>query len=131
MRTVSEIADLTGVTSQAIYKWIRTDHIPGLTDYISKNTNDIMVISPEGVELIKKHIQSTTTKEQTLNTDTYIEDLKKHIETLETQLEIKDTQIEQLNDRLKESLRLNENNQILIAEKLGLLDRVKRLFVKG
>ncbi len=39
------------------------------------------------------------------------------IKSLESQLNIKDLQIAEMNDRLKESLKLNENNQILLLGK--------------
>lgn len=152
MKTISEVASLLDITPQAIYRYIKQDIVEGLSDHIHKNNSGVTVIDNRGLELIKDHLmpfkqefkhdfkdehseEIRQLKEEV--TENYIDDLKKHIEVLEEQLKIKDSQINvkdeqinQLNERLKEANRLNSNNQVLIAQRLGLVERIKRLFDK-
>lgn len=135
MKTVSEVAKLLNVTKQTIYNQINEeDFKENYTEIKSVRGRDIMMITPEGLEILKEKNLKT---EENIDSN-LIEILNKTILLLENQLNVKDNQIMELNQRLRELSEQNKNNQILIhreQDKLLLESNnnkfsIKRLFSK-
>ena len=127
LMSVSEIADLTGLSKVSIYNKLK---LKDIEPFIVKNKG-ITYVCDEGVALIKEGLNSLngSLKEEEsevaldientqfnsfeeefkdLNKD-YINSLKLEIQNLKDQLEKKDSQIEEL-------INLNKNNQILLKQ---------------
>lgn len=127
LRSVSEVADLTGLSKVSIYNKLK---LKELKPFIVKNRG-VTYITDEGVKLINKgvnclndrlnlndteialDIENTSFDDfkeefKILNKD-YINTLKSEIATLKEQLCKKDKQIEEL-------ISLNKNNQILLKQ---------------
>lgn len=101
--TVKEFADKAGISVQAIYQRLNKDLKPFLNLYKGKKT-----INSKGLELFK-----TTENSKAVGQD-FQADFKAILNSLNSQMEIKDKQINDLNERLDQALKLNENQQILL-----------------
>lgn len=140
MKTVSEAAKELNVTSQAIYQRIRNKTIDGLADHIHKD-GGTTVLDDKAIELLKAAMlgeqrapESPQDKPESSETvEAYKETvnlLKEQMDLLKEQLDIKDRQISDLNERLKEVNSINGSNQVLLAAKMGLMDKIKYLIGK-
>lgn len=153
MKTVRETADILGIARQTVYSKM-TDTFKDT--YTSTNDKDILVISDDGIEELRKGLvrpdsntNSKATGDKTTNDS--VND-SKIIELLQEQLQSKDKQIEDLIDQLKvkdkqiEALSdMNKNNQVLLLkekeqnkilelesleekEKRSIVDKIKNIF---
>ena len=115
---ITEFAAMAKVSRQTIYNKLDTD----LQPYV-KTVNDRKTINLKGLEVF--NVKPIDTDSQKVLQD-MLTILQKQIDvkdaqilTLEAQMTVKDGQVEQLNQRLKEALKLNSNNQVLLLGKQG------------
>lgn len=121
--SVQKFAELAGVSRQTVYKRLSTD----LQKYV-KFVNGKKVISNKALKIFNVNLEDDKCKPVDKEMSISVNDLStilqeqlkakdEQIKSLESQLNIKDLQIAEMNERLKESLKLNENNQILLLGK--------------
>ncbi len=128
MKSVKEVAGECGISRQAIYKKIYTTMQQELQPFTVKK-DKVTYILPEGIELIKKSIDSTKidkedhseeeqehrTKDQNTDTSKDLEHVNRLINLLEKELEEKNKQLEKQGDLLR-------NFEVLFKEQQGRLD---------
>lgn len=104
-KTIKEIAEVLGVSKQAVYKRYRGKLFTVCAPY-AHTVNGVLYLADQGVEIIKQdfaenpcstgahteHIRSAPAEQH--QSDAIIEVLQATIDTLQQQLEIKDRQIE-------------------------------------
>lgn len=101
--TVKEFADRAGISVQAVYQRLNKDLKPFLKLFKGKKT-----LNSKGLELF-----STTETFKAVEQD-FKANFKSTLKSLNSQLDAKDKQINDLNERLGQALKLNENQQILL-----------------
>ncbi|HEY5555637.1 hypothetical protein [Acetobacterium sp.] len=116
--TVKEFADMTGKTTQAIYKRIKE---PSMLEFV-KIKNGHTLISTDALDLfniktadkpIKKDLQSNVILPS--NVSWAFDILIEQLATKDVQIAAKDAQIAELNARLKEANQLYQNNHLLLG----------------
>lgn len=136
MYSVSEISEICGVSTVAIYKKLKK--IEGIKRFIIKENNKTMVME-EGFELIKGSLQVSkplikseiaVSSMENVKSDDSKEELKELIKFLKEQLTVKDAQltvkdeqiaerdrqIESLHSLIESANKLTENTQVLLKE---------------
>ena len=126
--TVKEFAELAGVSRQTIYNKLDkpVNGVENLTAFL-KVENGIKYISKEALKLYMLDMKKQTAENILVqNTVQYLHDnvktlqefvkaLQENNDVLTEQIAKKDEQITALNERLRESLELNRNNQVLLG----------------
>jgi len=130
--TILEVAKVTGLSKVTVYKKLK---LKIMAEHISKRQGKT-VLDEEGLKLIKDSLQDLNFKETayTINDENEhtegFDVSKEAFKALNDQLKTKDLQISELNERLKEALKLNQNNQVLLKDKPKLLEEPKKGFWK-
>jgi len=130
--TILEVAKITKLSKVTVYKKLKLKTMKEHTSIRQGKT----CIDEEGLKLIQDSLQDLNEKtcNATLNDKSEpVEPTtlnKDMFKALTDQLKIKDTQIYELNERLKQSLKLNENAQVLLQDKPKLLEEPKESFWK-
>lgn len=116
---VKYFAERAGVTIAAVYNRINNNT---LDNYI-KVEKGVKMVSDEALDLFtprkppKVDHDSIDNSNKADNADSMYKTLESTIALLSVQLEAKDKQLAEANDRLKEALALNHNNQVLLLDK--------------
>ena len=129
--TVAEVAEKVNLSKASIYVRMKTKP---LKEHIIKKQG-INYIDEVGFKQITddikdykdKNSNSASSDEVATDTD-YINCLNENTNYLKDQIKIKDQQIMELNGLLKQALRLNENNQVLLKDKPKLIEEPKKGF---
>lgn len=106
--TIKEVAEIAGVTQQAVYKQLNNKLKKYYKEVEGKKRLHIDVLK-EFNSTVEQNVEQPLNKSLTTSLTTTIELLSK-------QLDQKDKQINDLNDRLKEAQELNRNQQILLKQ---------------
>jgi SMC interacting uncharacterized protein involved in chromosome segregation len=124
--SIKEFASTVGISLQAIYKRLSTDLQPFVQlvegkKMLNIKAFDLFVFNRDST---KVENNSTPVEREIIDT------MQKTITALTAQLEAKDMQIAELNERLREAMDLNRNNQILLGVEQQAAKRgwLKRLF---
>lgn len=122
MYTVLEIADQLNISKQTVYVRI---HMKEMENHVFKK-NGMTLVDDEGLNFIKDGLRmknsDSSDETETIKTD-YIEHLKEQIKEKDSQIVSKDKQINDLNERFKNSQILqlnntqNEDKILLLTEK--------------
>lgn len=99
--TITEAAGQAGITPQAVYKRLKTNLQP-----FTKELNGKKMLHIDALKILKP-TETTNTVEDAVQPGSMvelIESLKRTVEILTSQLAVKDRQINDLNDRLQQSL---------------------------
>lgn len=108
--TIKAFADLAGVSSQAIYQRLDKDLKKYLKVINGKKMLNSEGLTAFGINGIDKDVDKGVDNE-------FARSLQETLLVLTEQLKVKDQQIADLNERLEQALKLNENNQVLLLEK--------------
>lgn len=101
--TVKEFAAKAGISVQAVYQRLNKDLKPFLKQFKGKKT-----LNSKGLDLFLSNDNFKAVEQD------FKENFKDTLKSLNSQMEVKDKQIADLNLRLEQALRLNENQQILL-----------------
>lgn len=101
--TVKEFAGKAGISVQAVYQRLNKDLKPFLKQFKGKKT-----LNSKGLDLFLSNDNFKAVEQD------FKENFKDTLKSLNSQMEVKDKQIADLNLRLEQALRLNENQQILL-----------------
>lgn len=115
---VKDFADMVGVTIGAVYKQNKDGSIK---EYTQGEKGDLRV-NTDSVKLFKPRKSSVVDNTQddfsgVQSPDLMYTVLQSTIQELSAQLQVKDKQLAKANERLKEALALNHNNQVLLLDK--------------
>lgn len=124
---VTEFSRLSGISRQTVYNRMKTD----LAEYV-KLVDGKSVIDSDALEMFSQTNTPTSTPIDANGLTPFLQDQiavkDSQILTLEAQLSAKDVQIAELNERLKEALKLNENSQVLLLNQQQVLpEEVKQI----
>jgi hypothetical protein len=131
--TIKEIADIIGVSKQAIHKKIKQDPLSSSLQQLTTTINNTIYISIDGMELIKlafvKDSPSTSTinintKSSTVDDNIIDDSSTKLIDNLESQITFLIEQINIKDNQLKEKdMRLDELTHSItdLTERLAIL----------
>lgn len=103
--TIKAFANLAGVSSQAIYQRLDKDLKKYLKVIEGKKMLSSEALTEFGINKIDKGVDNE-----------FARSLQDTLIVLTEQLKVKDQQIADLNERLEQALKLNENNQVLLLE---------------
>ena len=127
MFTVAQVADKLGVTTQYIYHKINNQMKEELASEVKEVANgkrSVRMITEQGVELISNTLEKVVDNDlQDINKQLLelvqdnVDMLQEQLLAKDKQLDVKDLQIKELNSRLQELTKLNENSQILLRDK--------------
>lgn len=101
--TVKEFAGKAGISVQAVYQRLNKDLKPFLKQFKGKKT-----LNSKGLDFFLSNDNFKAVEQD------FKENFKDTLKSLNSQMEVKDKQIADLNLRLEQALRLNENQQILL-----------------
>lgn len=107
--TIKAFANLAGVSSQAIYQRLDKDLKKYLKVIEGKKMLSSEALTEFGINKIDKDVDKGVDNE-------FARSLQDTLIVLTEQLKVKDQQIADLNERLEQALKLNENNQVLLLE---------------
>lgn len=116
---VKDFAERAGVTIAAVYNRINNNT---LDNYI-KVEKGVKMVSVEALDLFTPRKSAKVDRDsidnfiKVENADSMYKTLESTILLLSAQLETKDKQLAEVNERLKEALALNHNNQVLLLDK--------------
>ena len=108
--TIKAFADLAGVSSQAIYQRLNKDLKKYLKVIEGKKMLSSEALTEFGINKVDKKVEKEIDNE-------FARSLQDTLIVLTEQLKVKDQQIADLNERLNQALKLNENNQVLLLDK--------------
>lgn len=104
--TIKEFATRAGVSPQAIYQRLDKDLKKYLKVIEGKKMLNSEGLTVFGINEVDKDVDND-----------FARSLQDTLIVLTEQLRVKDQQIADLNERLEQALKLNENNQILLLDK--------------
>ncbi|HBG91067.1 MAG TPA: hypothetical protein DDW47_03110 [Lactobacillus acetotolerans] len=104
--TLKQLADLTGVTKQTCWRYVKKHNI----EPIKKLDNGAQVYPEEALQQLQKEYNSNTTDKKDYNNSSVIE-------VLQQQLAVKDDQIKELHRLLDQQQQLNLNTSHLLEDK--------------
>lgn len=126
---VTEFSRLSGISRQTVYNRMKTD----LAEYV-KLVDGKSVIDSGALEMFSQSDTPTSTPIDDNGLTPFLREQitvkDSQILALEAQMSVKDVQIAELNERLKEAIKLNENSQVLLLNKQQVLQEEKRLLLE-
>lgn len=120
--TVAQVAEKAGVTKQAVYQRLNKD----LNKYVKVIDNKKMLNISVLNEFEVKPVEQANSQELNNDLTSTLNTLNNVVDTLKQQLKVKDDQIKDLNNRLKQALNnQSQDNYIMMAQQQNkMLDTV-------
>ena len=135
-KTIKQLAEVCGVSEQAIRAWCRKNQVPKVAKgngFAINETTEMAILLHYGAISTKDAKENESSNESSSETRIMLEILQKELDFCRSQLEekdkqlrVKDSQIVQLNERLAESQKLIDQQQQLnaiVEQKLSLLEK--------
>lgn len=107
--SMKQIADITNVSKQTVYRYIKKNHIEPET----VGANNVQMFSSEVLSEIQQEYSSSTSSNKTTNSSS---DTNAQLEALQKQLDVKDEQIAELHRLLDQQQRLNLSTANLLEQ---------------
>lgn len=107
--SMKQIADITNVSKQTVYRYIKKNHIEPETI----GANNVQMFSSEVLSKIQQEYSSSTSSNKTTNSSS---DTNAQLEALQKQLDVKDEQIAELHRLLDQQQRLNLSTANLLEQ---------------